>query len=107
MCVFLTIEVSQMSQVIQITDWSLHKFLEKVEEAVIEGYRTHKTPTSFAKSIGGRYVVTMVKPDEMPAQTPSAPETLTVDELPPHTNVLPPVKPAARKTTKKAGDSDE
>ena len=95
-----------MSQVIQITDWALHKFLEKVEEAIIAGYRTHKTPTSFAKSIGGRYVVTMVKPDEMPIQTHPVPEALTVDELPPHTNVLP-TKPTPRKTTKKVGDSDE
>ena len=95
-----------MSQVIQITDWALHKFLEKVEEAIIAGYRTHKTPTSFAKSIGGRYVVTMVKPDEMPIQTHSAPEPSTIDELVPHTNVMP-TKPTTRKTTKKAGDSDE
>lgn len=95
-----------MSQTKQIVDYALHKFLEKVEEAVIAGYRTHKTPTSFAKSIGGRYVVTMVKPEEMPTQTHSAPEDLTVDELPPHTNALP-TKPTARKTTKKAGDESE
>ena len=82
-----------MSQVIQITDWALHKFLEKVEEAVIAGYRTHKTPTSFAKSIGGRYVVTMAKAVE--GDSPK--EEVPVDDVV--------VKPTTRKTpTKKTGD---
>lgn len=64
-----------MSQTKQITEWALHKFLEKVEEAVIAGYRTHKTPTSFAKSIGGRYTVTMVKVEEAVSSKETTPET--------------------------------
>ena len=80
-----------MSQVIQITDWALHKFLEKVEEAVIEGYRTHKTPTSFAKSIGGRYVVTMVK---------AVDEDSPKEEVPVDDGLVKPTtrKPPAKKT---------
>lgn len=95
-----------MSQTKQITNYALHTFLEQVEQAILEGFRVHKTPTSYAKLIGGRYNVVMVKPEEMPTQTHSAPEDLTVDELPPHTNALP-TKPTARKTTKKAGDESE
>lgn len=95
-----------MSQTKQITDFALHKFLEKIEEAILEGFRVHKTPTSYAKLIGGRYNVVMVKADEMPIQTHPVPEALTTDELPPYTNVLP-SKTTTRKVTKKAGDESE
>ena len=81
-----------MSQTKQITEWALHKFLEKVEEAVIAGYRTHKTPTSFAKSIGGRYVVTMVKVEEAISETGVVAKAAT---------------PARKTPAKKTGDSDE
>lgn len=84
-----------MSQVIQITEWALHKFLEKIEEAVIAGYRTHKTPTSFAKSIGGRYVVTMVKIEEAVSSKETTPETGAVAEA---TKPTPTRKTAAKKT---------
>ena len=86
-----------MSQVIQITEWALHKFLEKIEEAVIAGYRTHKTPTSFAKSIGGRYNVVMVKVEEVVSSKETTSETGVVAKAATQT----------RKTTKKAGDGDE
>ena len=92
-----------MSQVIQITDWALHKFLEKVEEAVIAGYRTHKTPTSFAKSIGGRYTVTMVNPAEIVVVDVAIPDSVT-----PESDVV--VEPVVKPTTrgrKKAGDNDD
>lgn len=46
----------------QIVQYALHTFLEQVEAAIHEGYAVHKTPATFAKLIGGRYVVTMVKP---------------------------------------------
>lgn len=95
----------------QICDYALHKFLEKVEEAVIAGYRTHKTPTSFAKSIGGRYVVTMVKAIDEGLIGGEFDSNLKTTELPAfsheHTMKLPPVKPTTRKSTKKAGDESE
>ena len=93
-----------MSQTKQITDFAIHKFLEKIEEAILDGFKIHKTPATYAKLIGGRYTVTMVKADEMPIQTHSAPEPLTIDELPTHTNVMP-TKPTTRKTpAKKTGE---
>ena len=95
-----------MSQTKQITSYALHTFLEQIEEAILAGFKIHKTPATYAKLIGGRYTVTMVKADEMPIQTHSAPEPSTIDELVPHTTVMP-TKPTTRKTTKKAGDSDE
>ena len=58
-----------MSQTKQIVDYAIHKFLEKVEEAILEGYRVHKTPTSYAKLIGGRYNVVMVKAEEAISET--------------------------------------
>ena len=87
-----------MSQTKQIVDFSLHKFLEKIEEAILDGFRVHKTPTSYAKLIGGRYNVVMVKAVEDSSKE-EAPEKVDEDKAP--------TKPTARKTTKKAGDSDE
>lgn len=79
----------------QIVDFSLHKFLEKIEEAILEGYRVHKTPTSYAKLIGGRYNVVMVKADE-DAPKEEAPEKEAETEV---------VKPATRKPpAKKTGE---
>lgn len=54
-----------MSQTKQITNYALHTFLEQIEEAILEGFRIHKTPATYAKLIGGRYTVTMVKPTEI------------------------------------------
>ena len=54
-----------MSQTKQIVDFALHKFLEKIEEAILDGFKIHKTPATYAKLIGGRYTVTMVKPAEI------------------------------------------
>ena len=82
----------------QICDFALHKFLEKIEEAILEGFRVHKTPTSYAKLIGGRYNVVMVKAVEDSSKE-EVPEKADEDKAP--------TKPAARKTTKKVGDSDE
>ena len=79
----------------QICDYALHKFLEKVEEAVIAGYRTHKTPTSFAKSIGGRYVVTMVKVEEAVSSKETTPETSVVAKA---------ATPTRKTPAKKTGD---
>lgn len=87
-----------MSQTKQITDFALHKFLEKIEEAILEGFRVHKTPTSYAKLIGGRYNVVMVKVEESSSKE-EAPEKVDGDKAP--------TKPTARKTTKKAGDESE
>ena len=81
----------------QICDFALHKFLEKIEEAILEGYRVHKTPTSYAKLIGGRYNVVMVKVEEAVSSKETTPETGAVAKAATPT----------RKTTKKAGDSDE
>ena len=116
-----------MSQTKQICNYALHTFLEQVEQAILEGFRVHKTPTSYAKLIGGRYSTVMVKPKD--AGNPDGvtlgivvkgvedvvggefdsnletPEPTAFSHE--HTMKLPPVKPAARKTTKKAGDSDE
>lgn len=75
----------------QIVDFSLHKFLEKIEEAILAGFRIHKTPTSYAKLIGGRYNVVMVKVEEAISETDVVAKAAT----------------PTRKTTKKAGDSDE
>ena len=82
----------------QIVDFSLHKFLEKIEEAILEGFRVHKTPTSYAKLIGGRYNVVMVKAVEDSSKE-EAPEKVDEDKTP--------TKPTPRKTTKKTGDESE
>ena len=64
-----------MSQTKQITDFAIHKFLEKIEEAILDGFRIHKTPTSYAKLIGGRYNVVMVKVEEAVSSKETTPET--------------------------------
>ena len=82
-----------MSQTKQITNYALHTFLEQIEEAILAGFKIHKTPATYAKLIGGRYTVTMVKVEEAISETDVVVEA---------------AKPApTRKTTKKAGDSDE
>ena len=58
-----------MSDMKQICDFALHKFLEKVEEAILDGFKIHKTPATYAKLIGGRYTVTMVKVEEAISET--------------------------------------
>lgn len=58
-----------MSQTKQITNYALHTFLEQIEEAILDGFKIHKTPATYAKLIGGRYTVTMVKAEEA-ATTP-------------------------------------
>ena len=58
-----------MSQTKQITDFAIHKFLEKIEEAILDGFKIHKTPATYAKLIGGRYTVTMVKVEEAISET--------------------------------------
>ena len=89
-----------MSQTKQICDFAIHKFLEKVEEAILDGFKIHKTPATYAKLIGGRYTVTMVKVEEAVSSKETTPETDVVVEA---------AKPApTRKTAaKKTGDSDE
>ena len=89
----------------QICDFALHKFLEKIEEAILEGFRVHKTPTSYAKLIGGRYNVVMVKPVELGGDVVKQLEVDPV-EVGVVGNVAP-TKPTARKTTKKTGDESE
>ena len=64
-----------MSQTKQITDFAIHKFLEKIEEAILDGFRIHKTPTSYAKLIGGRYNVVMVKVEEAVSSKEGVSET--------------------------------
>ena len=80
-----------MSQTKQITDFAIHKFLEKIEEAILDGFKIHKTPATYAKLIGGRYTVTMVKVEEAISETGAVAKAAT----------------PTRKTTKKAGDGDE
>ena len=88
-----------MSQTKQITSYALHTFLEQIEEAILAGFKIHKTPATYAKFIGGRYTVTMVKAEEAVSSKETTSETGVVAEA---------AKPATtRKTTKKAGDSDE
>ena len=53
-----------MSQTKQIINYALHTFLEQIEEAILAGFKIHKTPATYAKLIGGRYTVTMVKVEE-------------------------------------------
>ena len=67
-----------MSQTKQITDFAIHKFLEKIEEAILDGFRIHKTPTSYAKLIGGRYNVVMVKVEEAASPKETTSETSVV-----------------------------
>ena len=86
-----------MSQTKQITDFAIHKFLEKIEEAILDGFKIHKTPATYAKLIGGRYTVTMVKVEEAVSSKETTSETGAVAKAATPT----------RKTTKKAGDSDE
>ena len=86
-----------MSDMKQICDFALHKFLEKIEEAILEGFRIHKTPTSYAKLIGGRYNVVMVKVEEAVSSKEATSET----------NVVAKAATPTRKTTKKADDSNE
>ena len=84
-----------MSQTKQIVDFSLHKFLEKIEEAILDGFKIHKTPTSYAKLIGGRYNVVMVKVEE----------AISSKETTPETNVVAKAATPTRKTpAKKTGD---
>ena len=64
-----------MSQTKQITDFAIHKFLEKIEEAILDGFKIHKTPATYAKLIGGRYTVTMVKVEEAVSSKETTPET--------------------------------
>ena len=80
-----------MSQTKQITSYALHTFLEQIEEAILAGFKIHKTPATYAKLIGGRYTVTMVKVEEAISETGVVAKAAT----------------PTRKTTKKAGDSDE
>ena len=80
-----------MSQTKQITNYALHTFLEQIEEAILEGFKIHKTPATYAKLIGGRYTVTMVKVEEAISETSVVAKAAT----------------PTRKTTKKAGDGDE
>ena len=89
-----------MSDMKQICDFALHKFLEKVEEAILDGFKIHKTPATYAKLIGGRYTVAMVKVEEASSPKETTPQTGVVVEA---------AKPApTRKTAaKKAGDNDE
>lgn len=87
-----------MSQTKQITDFAIHKFLEKIEEAILDGFRIHKTPTSYAKLIGGRYNVVMVKAEEAVASKETASETGVVAKAP---------TPTRKTAAKKTGDSDE
>ena len=89
-----------MSQTKQITNYALHTFLEQIEEAILAGFKIHKTPATYAKLIGGRYTVTMVKVEEASSPKETTPQTGVVVEA---------AKPApTRKTAaKKAGDNDE
>ena len=67
-----------MSQTKQITDFAIHKFLEKIEEAILDGFKIHKTPATYAKLIGGRYTVTMVKVEEASSSKEATSETSVV-----------------------------
>lgn len=58
-----------MSQTKQIINYALHTFLEQIEEAILDGFKIHKTPATYAKLIGGRYTVTMVKAEEAISET--------------------------------------
>ena len=58
-----------MSQTKQIINYALHTFLEQIEEAILAGFKIHKTPATYAKLIGGRYTVTMVKVEEAISET--------------------------------------
>ena len=84
-----------MSDMKQICDFALHKFLEKIEEAILEGYRVHKTPTSYAKLIGGRYTVTMVKVEEAASPKETTSETSVVAKA---------ATPTRKTPAKKTGD---
>lgn len=86
-----------MSQTKQICDFALHKFLEKIEEAILDGFKIHKTPATYAKLIGGRYTVTMVKPAEIVVDVAISDNGTPEPEI---------AKPTTR-GRKKAGDSDE
>ena len=86
-----------MSQTKQITNYALHTFLEQIEEAILAGFKIHKTPATYAKLIGGRYTVAMVKVEETASSKETTPETGAVAKA---------ANPT-RKTTKKAGDGDE
>ena len=79
----------------QIVDFALHKFLEKIEEAILAGFKIHKTPATYAKLIGGRYTVTMVKVGE----------AVTSKETTSETGVVAKAATQTRKTpAKKTGD---
>ena len=82
-----------MSQTKQITDFAIHKFLEKIEEAILDGFKIHKTPATYAKLIGGRYTVTMVKVEEAVFSKETTPETGVVAKA-----ATPTRKTAAKKT---------
>ena len=86
-----------MSQTKQITDFAIHKFLEKIEEAILDGFKIHKTPATYAKLIGGRYTVTMVKVEEAVTSKETTSETVVVAEA---------AKPAPTRKTpaKKTGE---
>ena len=79
-----------MSQMKQITAFAIHKFLEKIEEAILDGFKIHKTPSTYAKLIGGRYTVTMVKVEEAISETSVVAEAAKTAPT--------------RKTTKKTGE---
>ena len=87
-----------MSQTKQITDFAIHKFLEKIEEAILDGFKIHKTPATYAKLIGGRYTVTMVKVEEAVSSEETTPETSVVAKA---------ATPTRKTPAKKTGDSDE
>ena len=82
-----------MSQTKQITDFAIHKFLEKIEEAILDGFKIHKTPATYAKLIGGRYTVTMVKVEEAVSSKETTSETDVVAKA-----ATPTRKTAAKKT---------
>ena len=84
-----------MSQTKQIVDFSFHKFLEKIEEAILDGFKIHKTPATYAKLIGGRYTVTMVKVEEATSSKETTPETGVVAEA---------AKTTRKTPAKKTGD---
>ena len=102
----------------QICDFALHKFLEKIEEAILDGFRVHKTPTSYAKLIGGRYSTVMVKHKDVEnpdcdtlgdAVKPMEADPVEIlDNGTPEPDVV--VEPVVKPTTrgrKKAGDNDD
>ena len=91
-----------MSDMKQICDFALHKFLEKIEEAILDGFKIHKTPATYAKLIGGRYTVTMVKPAEVLQEYPVE---ITASVIPNNGTPEPEIAKPTTRGRKKADES--